>query len=115
MPATLSDIIFWLAALAAAIGQVAIFWTLRPTSRGHGTLPLNDKSLSSLPKSLSSLPKSLSSLPTKDVSPPSLSTRGAIRSLSKKEFGEVVWAVLPAVGLVAILVFTWRAIHPAAS
>jgi hypothetical protein len=101
MPATLSDIIFWLAALAAAIGQVAIFWTLRPTSRGHGTLPLNDKSLSSLP--------------TKDVSPPSLSTRGAIRSLSKKEFGEVVWAVLPAVGLVAILVFTWRAIHPAAS
>ena len=75
MPATFSDTIFWLAALAALAGQVAIIWTLRP----------------------------------------SLSTRGAIRPLSKKAFAEVVWAVLPAIGLLVTLAFTWRAIHPAAS
>lgn len=27
---------------------------------------------------------------------------------------ELVWAVLPALGLAALLVFTWRAMHPAA-
>jgi heme/copper-type cytochrome/quinol oxidase subunit 2 len=27
---------------------------------------------------------------------------------------ELFWAVLPAVGLVVLLVFTWRAIHPVA-
>ncbi len=28
---------------------------------------------------------------------------------------EMLWAVLPAIGLAVLLVFTWRAIHPAAT
>ena len=28
---------------------------------------------------------------------------------------EMLWAVLPAFGLIALLLFTWRAIHPAGS
>lgn len=28
---------------------------------------------------------------------------------------ELVWAVLPAIGLAVLLIFTWRAMHPAAS
>ncbi len=36
---------------------------------------------------------------------------GVPRSRDSVEF---VWAVLPAIGLVVLLLFTWRAMHPAA-
>jgi hypothetical protein len=91
MHATFSNTIFWLAAVAAVVGQVAIIWTVRPTRQSLPPLSRTDGSL------------------------PSLSTSGAIRPLSKKAFAEVAWAVLPAIGLLVILVLTWRAIHPAAS
>jgi hypothetical protein len=39
MHGTFSDIIFWLAAVAAIVGQVAIIWTLPLLSRKNGSLP----------------------------------------------------------------------------
>lgn len=72
IPRSLSDIVFWLAAVCCALSQAAI---VRSALRARAQRP--DGSAS----------------PSKPI--------------------EVAWTVLPALMLALVLVFTWRALHPA--
>ncbi|MBK5189245.1 MAG: hypothetical protein JJD97_13455 [Gemmatimonadaceae bacterium] len=72
-PASLPDVLFWLAAVCCTLSQAAI---VRSALRAHAQRP--DGS----------------------ASPPRVT--------------EVAWTIVPALVLVVVLVFTWRALHPAA-
>lgn len=38
----------------------------------------------------------------------------SVRPRRRRGVGDFIWAVVPALGLVGVLVLTWRAIHPVA-
>jgi hypothetical protein len=83
MPPVLADAVFWIAVVACVVAQAAIL---------RSVLAAKAPERASFP-GLAGGP-----LPVVRASPRAV---------------EIFWAVLPAVALVALLAFTWRALHPA--
>jgi hypothetical protein len=88
MPPSVATWSFWIAVCACAAGQIAI---LRDTvgARGpDGTSPETD--------------------PDEPASPPPVRRRVPGRLHAT---GEVIWAVLPGIGLALVLLWTWHVMH----
>jgi heme/copper-type cytochrome/quinol oxidase subunit 2 len=91
MPISLADAVFWLAVAACALAQAAILRSV----------------LALRPGAAAADPQRGAHSPYADAPALPASTRLASRPV------EILWAVLPAVGLALLLLLTWRALHPA--
>jgi hypothetical protein len=88
MPPSVADWSFWIAVCACAVGQVAI---LRDTVGARGPDGTHQETE-----------------PDDAASPPPMRRRvpGPLHAA-----GEVMWAVLPGIGLALVLLWTWNVMH----
>lgn len=96
MPASIAEWVFWIAAIACAVAQAAILRSAvgrqSPVS-GATHSPDPDAALAG----------------DDDATAPPPATR---RTMSVRALGELVWALLPAIVLALVFLWTWRAMHP---
>lgn len=97
MSASIAEWVFWAAAIACAVAQAAIL-----RSAVGGQAPVSGPPHSSDPDA---------SLADEDdaAAPPTRTT------MSVRALGELVWALLPAIVLGLVFLWTWRAMHSAAA
>jgi hypothetical protein len=91
MPSPLAAGLFWAAVLSCAIAQAAILRAV-----------VGRRARSATPRPLE---------PAATEADPSAAAMMPAASRPLHTAGEVVWAIVPAIALGVVLVFTWRAMH----